>query len=243
MPKFASHSASLPRQRRYARRMRRYARLDRPQRRPQTARLVRQPAVVSRSIARSEATVAYLERSPIALPAPSQAESQPNPYVDYGVSLTREGGILIAYKDLDLRFRHTLWRIFAWTAFTGPEGWLLLHHSPVHAPWINIACLLAVAIVNGIIVAKPVELYRTIEIRPDCLILEGSEIFWRHKMEAEWPAFRLDAERDLVLCGIYSTRFVEYLTVRRFDELDRAPEVFAAHLQEAIQRLWNTLHI
>ena len=40
------------------------------------------------------------------------------------------------------------------------------------------------------------------------------------------------------LGGIYGTRFVEYLTVRRFDKADRAPEVFAAHLQEAIQQLW-----
>ncbi len=34
-------------------------------------------------------------------------------------------------------------------------------------------------------------------------------------------------------------RVVEYLTVRRFDELDRTPEVIAAHLQDAMRLLWT----
>jgi uncharacterized protein YcgL (UPF0745 family) len=59
-------------------------------------------------------------------------------------------------------------------------------------------------------------------------------------MEGDWPTFAKDAEGNQLLCGIYGTRFVEYLTVRRFDELDRTPEVLASHLQDAIRQLWTT---
>jgi hypothetical protein len=203
-----------------------------------TAQLVRHPVVTARRVARSDVPVPTRERAPSPAPPSIAAEFAPNPYADYGRFLTEEGGILIAYKDLDLRLRHTLWRIFAWTIFTGIEGWYLLHHSPVHAVWINVACLLTIAVVNGLIVRKPVELYRTLEIRPDCIILESRDVFWRRLMEVAWPAFERDAEGNQVLRGIYGTRFVEFLTVRRFDELDRAPEVFAAHLQDAIRQLW-----
>ncbi len=58
-------------------------------------------------------------------------------------------------------------------------------------------------------------------------------------MEGGWPAFQPDKEGNQILCGIYGTRFVEYLTVRRFDELDRTPEVFAAHVQDAMRQLWS----
>ena len=59
-------------------------------------------------------------------------------------------------------------------------------------------------------------------------------------MEGGWPAFQPDAEGNLLCCGIYGNRFVEYFTVRRFDELDRTPEVFAVHWQEAARQLWET---
>jgi hypothetical protein len=39
-----------------------------------------------------------------------------------------------------------------------------------------------------------------------------------------------------LLCG---TRFVDYLTVRRFDEFDRSPEALAAHVQDAMRQLWT----
>lgn len=164
---------------------------------------------------------------------------QPDPHVDYGRWLTPDGGILIAYKDLDRRLRHTLWRLLAWSAATGLEAWLLLTHSPIQNTWINIALLLLMALINGFIVWKDVEVYRTVEIRPDAMILEGHEVFWLRLMENGWPQFQQDAEGNLVLSGIYGTRFVEYLTVRRFDEHDRMPEVFAAHLQDAMNQLWG----
>jgi hypothetical protein len=71
------------------------------------------------------------------------------------------------------------------------------------------------------------------------MILEGSEVFWLRLMDTGWPEFKKDEEGNLVLSGIYGTRFVEYLTARRFDEQDRMPEVFAAHLQDAMRQLWG----
>jgi len=137
-----------------------------------------------------------------------------------------------------VRLRHTLWRLFAWTAAFSGEGWYLLHYSPVENLWLNLACMLAIGVVNWLIVRKPVEIYRRVEIRPDCMIIEGADVFWLRFMENAWPAFQRDEEGNQLLCGNYGTRFVEYLTVRRFDELDRMAEVFAAHLQEAMMQLW-----
>jgi hypothetical protein len=162
------------------------------------------------------------------------------PYVDYCRVLTPEGGVLITYKDLDLRLRYTLWRIFAWTAATGFGGWFVVHDTPLHNNWVKFGCLLVIGLVNWLIVRKPVEVYRQVEIRPDCMVLEGTDVFWLQFMENGLPEFRADEDGNLVLGGPYGTRFVEYLTARKFDEHDRMPEVMAAHVQEAMQQLWAT---
>ena len=209
---------------------------SRPQRCPPIARRVPRAGRLARPTARRVAPAA---------PAPSaasfQAASGPDPYLDYGRYLTPEGGVLFVYKDLDLRWRYTIWRVFAWTAATGYEGWYLRHHSPVQSVWINIGCFLAIAALNYLIVCKPIEVYRRAEIRPDCMILEGADIFWLRRMETGWPAFRPDKDGNQVLSGVYGTRFVAYLTARRFDDNDRMPDVFAAHLMEAMMQLWAPL--
>jgi hypothetical protein len=181
---------------------------------------------------------------PAAAARPTSFDSgfQPDPYVDYGRFLTPEGGILIVYKDLDLRLRHTLWRLFAWVSSTGIEAWYLFGHAPLQSAWIKGGCLLALAIVNWLIVRKPIEVYRRLEIRPDCTIIDGADIFWRRSMEVQWPTFHLDPDGNQVLSGIYGTRLVEFLTARRFDEFDRTPEVFAAHFQDAMRQLWMRPH-
>ena len=202
-----------------------------------TIAVLARPITIRRTVVRRELPAVRRE-VPALPPVPNLPQVQPSPYVDYARVLTAEGGILITYKDIDRRWRHTLWRLFAWTACTGFEGWFLSNASPLHSKWIAIACVLAVALINWLIVAKPVEIYRSIEIRPDCMILDGTDIFWLRQMEAGWPSFRADDGGNQVLGGIYGTRFVEYLTIPRFDEEDRAPEVFAAHLQDAMQQLW-----
>jgi hypothetical protein len=207
---FATRSGCFQTHRRYAAEMRSYARLDRPHCRIQTARHVApRPVAVPRTFERSSPSIALRRQSAEVLPSPSWGGFQPDPYVDYGRALTPEGGILISYKDLDLRLRHTIWRILAWTSFTGIEGWYVLDHSPVHSGWLNLACFLTVAVINWLIVHKQVEVYRNIEIRRDCMIIEGAEVFWRRSMEGGWPTFQPDKEGNQLLCGIYGTRFVE----------------------------------
>jgi hypothetical protein len=213
-----------------------YVQRPRPQWRPPPVRKLPRAHTARRTVVRSRLSV--LRQRPILRSAPPWSDFQIDAYLDYGRFLTPEGGILIAYKDLDLRLRFAVRRVLAWSAATGFEGWFLLHHSPVQSGAINLACFFAMMIVNAVIVWQAPELYRTVEIRPDCMIIEGKDVFWLRMMETAWPAFHPNKEGNQVLSGIYGTRFVEYLIVRRFDEYDRMPEVFAAHLQEAMMQLW-----
>lgn len=162
----------------------------------------------------------------------------PHPYVDYARYLTAEGGIGIVYKDIDERWRFLLRSLCLWGGATGVAAWYLLHHSPIEAQAVNITALIVVGIVNWLIVGKPVQLYRTIEIRPDSMILDGYDIFWLRYMES-WPTFGRSVDGIQVLSGTYGTRRVEYLKVRSFDDYDSTPTVLAAHLSEAMRQLWS----
>ena len=223
--------------------MRKDVRFARPQRRTQTARVVARPKLTLRALPRSDLVVPKRDQPAVALPSSSWVGFQSDPYVDYARVLTPQGGIAIIYKDLDRRLRHTLRRLILWSSATAFAAWIVFGHFPARNPWISAACILAIAVVNWLIVSKPVETYRQIEIRPDCMIIEGADIFWLRHMEGGWPSFRLDDEGNQVLSGIYGTRYVEYVTIRRFDELDRTPEVIAAHLQDAMRQLWSTAHV
>jgi hypothetical protein len=205
---------------------------SRPQRHLPTARRIARPVAAPRPVARREAPL--LTRDGL-----SWDGFVPDPYVDYSRTLTAEGGILIFYKDYDRRLRHTLWRIFAWTVSTGLEAWFLFRHSPLHSIALTVACGIAIALVNLFIVLKPFEVYCSIEIRPECMIIDGRDIFWLRFMDTGFPAFRADEEGNQILSGIYGTRFIDYLCIPRFDELDCAPKVFAAHLKDAMQQLWT----
>jgi hypothetical protein len=233
----ANRCAPRIRQKDHAAVMRTHVWRSRPQR-VAPAHQLSPPVLAARPVIGRELPTPTRQVPAPVVPSSTWTGFQPDPHVDYGRFLTPEGGILFIYKDHDVRLRHTLWRLFAWTVSSGTEGWYLFHYSPVESVWLNLACLLAIGVVNWLIVRKPVELYRRVEIRPDCMILESAEIFWLRYMENGWPAFQRDEKDNQLLCGIYGTRFVEYLTVRRFDKLDRMAEVFVAHLQDAMTQLW-----
>ena len=114
-----------------------------------TALEVRRPTLARRTVERFEVAIPSRANLATAPPSSSWTGFQPDPYVDYGRFLTAEGGILFIHKDLDLRLRHTLWRLFAWTLSTGMEGWFLFHHPPLHTEWITFVCFLAVAFAHG----------------------------------------------------------------------------------------------
>jgi len=182
------------------------------------------------------AVVPRVERTP--LPGAFTAPDMNGPYLGYSRQLTPDGSVLFTYRDIDTRLWHTLRRIVLWSAMTSAEGWFLLAPSPAQAGWPAILSVAVLAVVNWLLVRKPVEVYRTLELRHDCLILDGEDLFWARMMEGGWPGFYPDGSGNLVLCGIYGTRMVEFLTARRFDDHDRMPEVFAAHFAEAVRQLW-----
>lgn len=201
-------------------------------------------AVLSRPMARGGAIMRAARNTAgqsYTAPGPDPA-FQIDPYLDYGRFLTPEGGILIIYKDIDLSWRHTFWRLLTWIGFTGLEANYLFNATPQLNQWKAVGILLLAALANWLIVAKPVELYRRIEIRPDCMIIDGADTFWARFMEGGLPSCRPGDDGHLIFCGIYGTRFVEFLTIRRFDEHDRMPEVMAAHLQDAMRQLWMVPH-
>lgn len=237
--------------------MRRHVRLPRPQRTSRGAQrasrptLAPRPTVEPRRVSRTALPSVSRGISVSARPAVSrdfalgprielpEIESGPNPYVDYARYLTAEGGILIHCKGIDERWRHTIWRLVAWSAATFADAYFVLQPENAQHKALSLFCLLVAAIINLLIVRKPVEAYRSIEIRPDSMVIDGTDTFWVRKMEAGWPSFRPDGSRKgLILCGTYGTRFVEYLKVPRFEDADHTPEVLMSHLQDAMSQVW-----
>jgi hypothetical protein len=161
-----------------------------------------------------------------------------NPYVEFSGKFTFEGGIELTYRDIDTRFFRTLCQFVIWAALTGIAAWWLFARSGLEplAQWLVLG---GTAFGLASLCFRPKEIARTIEIRPDGMVLDGADVFWLDRMELGWPQFQPDQAGNLVLQGVYGTRFIEYLTVRRFDELDRSPEVLASHVQRAMQQLWN----
>jgi hypothetical protein len=251
LPNIAKPSARGPKRKSYDAPMRYHVRAPRPQRTSRGAQRAPRPTAAPRHTSRTALPTLSREISVEARPsirrdialAPRvelpEIDTGPDPYVDYGRSLTAEGSIIICYKGIDERWRHTIWRLLAWSAATFVDGHFVFQLANIQHKALSLFCLLVAAIINWLIVRKPVEICRQVEIKPDCMVIDGTDIFWLRKMEAGWPAFRPDdTGKAMILCGTYGTRFVEYLKVPRFEDEDRAPEVFAAHLQDAINQLW-----
>jgi hypothetical protein len=165
-------------------------------------------------------------------------EVRPDPYVDYDRRFTAEGGIEITYKDLDENIARTVLRIFLWVLATAATALFILKASPLDSTFLNVVGVVLMAIIYGAILWTDDQVYRRVEIRPDCMIIEGENIFWLEQMELGWPEFIDDEKDNKVLCGIYGSRWVEYLKVHRFDDNDGAPEVFEAHLTAAMEQQW-----
>lgn len=174
-------------------------------------------------------------------PVPRALPEPEGPFVGYSRTLTPEGGILITYRDFDIRWRWMMWAAVAWTSATSFEFWFVWHHSPLGGFFTNAFCFLLAAFINWQIVRNPPEVARSIEIRADCMIVEGKDVFWLVKIGDNWPSFKADEHRSdrQILCGIYGTRYIEYVTVHRLDDLDRTPDVLASHLHDAMTKLWG----
>jgi hypothetical protein len=165
-------------------------------------------------------------------------EVRVNPYVEFSGLLTLGGGIRLTYRDLDTRFFLKLCHFLYWAASTGAVAWWLFTQADF-APVTQWVALAVAAVAFGYLFFRAKEIARTIEIRADCMILDGADVFWLDRMELGWPDFERDADANLVLQGVYGTRFIEYFTVRRFDEFDHSPEVLEARVLGAMQQLWS----
>lgn len=88
------------------------------------------PAITRGPIVRANAVALSTRLSPAIARSPAALGYRPDPYQDYGRFLTAEGGIRIIFKDIDERFRHTLWRFLAWTIFSAIEGGILYNPNP-----------------------------------------------------------------------------------------------------------------
>jgi hypothetical protein len=176
----------------------------------------------------------------ISLQPAARPHSGKSAFYKYRRSLTPEGGILIIYRDADRRWRITVLRIILWTAMTYAALWLIRNYSPLD--WILNSTALAMAgYINFWIVRRPIGAARSIEIRSDCMIIDGEDVFWQSLIEDNWPEFQPRDENpdDLQLYGIYGTRFVEYATAFRFDKHDATPEKLATHVKDAMEKLWG----
>ncbi len=224
MPNIADPFASGPKGKPYDAPMRNHVRLPRPQRTSRGAQRAPRPTAAPRRASRSALPRLIREIRVEARPSVSRViainrdiaptprvelpeiETGPDPYVDYGRYLTAEGSILICYKGIDDRWRHTIWRLLAWSVATFVDSYFVFQPAdPLHKA-LGIFCLLVAAIINWLIVRKPVEAHRQVEIRPDCMVIDGTDIFWLRKMEAGWPSIRPDDSRKaMVLSGTYGT--------------------------------------
>jgi hypothetical protein len=162
-------------------------------------------------------------------------------FYKYRRSLSPEGGILIQYRDADRRWRITALRVILWAAMTYAAWWLIRYYSPL-VWFLNLGILVLAGIINWWIVRRPIGIARSIEIRSDCMIIDGKDVFWLSFIEDNWPQFQPRDEEnpdDQGLYGIYGTRLVEYTTVFRFDDNDCTPETLTNHLQDAMMKLWG----
>jgi hypothetical protein len=180
-------------------------------------------------------------------PVSTDDEAQPvigrsNPLNGYVRTLTPEGGIFICYRDQDRSAFLMSLRLVALLAATYTGGWLILVVSNLSA----LNCVVALGVLMTItifFVMRKIVVHHTVEIRSDCMIVDGEDVFYAEDIGDNWPELQTNGEDEdadrMVISGICGTRFIEYMTVNRLDKNDRTPEVLAADLQAAMEQLWG----
>lgn len=191
-----------------------------------------------------------------AVPRSPAAYRGPDPYVDFQRDFTDAGGICLTFKIKDPQAWRTVIRVLLWLAAIAVTLWFAMRASPF--PLIPPRCAvracpgtvwLAHVGVNAVLIGLAAgvyawilfhedETYASLEVRPDCLIVDCSDVFWRAHMDLGWPQLAPGPDGSTVLRGVYGTREIDYLTLHAFDEKDRAIQVIGAQLQFAMQQLW-----
>jgi hypothetical protein len=170
-----------------------------------------------------------------------RAEAARGPFVGYARHLTAEGGILIAYKDIDRSVGCTILRVVSWCVSNLAFAWVIVCQTDLNLLY-GSSLFLLLAFLSLLIVRMKLEVRHTVEIRPEGIIIDGTDMFFAKDIGDNWPALEMLDEEDpdrMVISGICGTRFIEYMTANRADLNDRTPEVLAADLQEAMEQLWG----
>lgn len=208
-----------------------------------TSPLLKGPPTIGRSLALRPAPRLVARAGPatardIALrPRPIYPEVRPNPFVDFSEGYTAGGGIVFQYKDVDESTSMFVGKLFFWTIATIVAAIYLRHMAP-GSIWVRLAEFIVILTVNWICVGGPREILRQVEIRPDGMIFDGVDVFWREAACSEgFPEFSPSGD-GLKLTGTYGTRKMHYMSIRRFDPNDRSPEVFARRFNAALRQLW-----
>jgi hypothetical protein len=169
-------------------------------------------------------------------PAPPGHRS---PYERYSRILTRDGGILITYQDQVCGLLYSALRVSGWSVASTLTAWLILIKFDMSGLRAGAALFAAFALYFFIANLK-IKRRHQIEIRPDSMIIDGTDIFLAEQFGENYPELRMPGSNPnrLSIGGTYGTRYIELCTVNRLNANDRTPEILAAHLKEAIEQLW-----
>jgi hypothetical protein len=186
---------------------------------------------------------ALLDTPPVSMSAfdPSIAPAnRRSPFESYSRSITVQGGgILITYQDQAMGMPYTILRVFAWTAATALAAWLIfiffgLEDEPAYAT------LGFFAVLHALIVRRKLKQRHTVEIQPDCMIIDGTDVFLAEDIGENYPQLTQapGSPGQASISGTCGTRLIEYMSCNKLSDADRTPEVLAAHLKEAMEQLW-----
>lgn len=163
----------------------------------------------------------------------------PNPYEGFDRQFTDEGSTLCTFTAKDDRAWVWWLKFAAWLLANGAFGWLLIQ------PPLSDALLWKAPLWSGTAWLSWWVLFTdnghlcTIEIWPDCFVVDGTDIFWRAYIELGLPTLVSVGKDAYALAGTYGTRYVEFCRIHAFDENDRQPQVFLAQVQFAMQQHWS----
>jgi hypothetical protein len=175
---------------------------------------------------------------------PEIPDPSSSPFADYHRCLTEEGGILIRYKDVDRSFWMRCKLAILWVSCCGFTTCLFSDYSTFGAG-INGIALLILCGIYSLVLRFKLKLPHSVEIRPDCMILDGEDVFLASEIGENWPRLEMkdSAGNRGVIAGVCGTRFIEYMTVCRTDRQDFTPEMLEMHLHEAMTQLWDRVEV
>ena len=169
----------------------------------------------------------------------SARDNRRSPFHRYHRLLTLDGGVLITYSDLNRGYMCKLLKAASCASLIALTLGPILEMPLLSNVQLGSAALLGFT--SWAILTCKTRKTHTVEIRPNCMIIDGKDIFWAEDIGDNWPELVPDEEdpTKMSISGICGTRFIEYMTANRVDERDRTPEILIAHLKEAMEQLWG----